>query len=362
MKQLKVVQITETFATGVYTYLKDLSDVLDEIEGIDNTIIYSGKRKGTPQNTITKSTRLIQLYMSNEISIIKDIKSSFNLYRLLLGINPDIIHVHSSKAGFIGRLVSIFLGKNLKILYTPHGFSFLRKDIPKTKQKLFFFIERFISLISKSTIIACGDTELEYAKKLSKRVYLIRNGINFNGLPTYMDHAPNDRLTIGILSRITYARNPEFFNQIALEFPEFDFLWIGDGELRNEITAPNIKVTGWFTEKQDGYDNLKRLDIYLQTSLWEGLPISVLEAMALRKPVIASNVIGNKDAVKHGVTGFLYNDFSEACSYLKMLANDKDLRLSLGKEGYELSKLKFDVNENFRKLADYYFESLEPGK
>lgn len=354
MKKLRVLHITEPFATGVYTYLEDLSEIIQEHHEIENTIVYSANRKGTPKIDLLNKTKLIELDMSPEINFKKDFKSAIKLYKLIQGIQPDVIHLHSSKAGVLGRIVSIFYKKKHFLLYTAHGFSFLRKDISKIKRFFFFNLELCTSKLSKVTIIACGDTELEYSKKLSKRTCLVRNGINFKYSDRFNKKPSANKITIGILSRITAARNPEFFNRIALTFPDLNFVWIGDGEMKSLITSPNIKVTGWFTKKEDGLNHLNDLDIYLQTSLWEGLPIAVLEAMSFKKPVIASNVVGNKDAIKHGETGFLYNNFEDACSYIKLLVKDRELRNSMGVAGYERCRNLFDVSKNFKSLIDIY--------
>jgi glycosyltransferase involved in cell wall biosynthesis len=83
------------------------------------------------------------------------------------------------------------------------------------------------------------------AKHLGKSE-MIRNGIDISAIENYSQAIDNPKLTIGIAGRITAARNPRQFNAIALQFPDYQFVWIGDGEERNQITASNIKITGWF--------------------------------------------------------------------------------------------------------------------
>ena len=97
------------------------------------------------------------------------------------------------------------------------------------------------------------------------------------------------------------------------------------------------------------------IDVYLQTSLWEGLPIAVLEAMAFKKPVLATNVIGNKDVVLHGETGYLFDDEEELGGYIKLLLNESH-RLSLGKRGLARVERYFDSNKNFKGLEEIYLK------
>ncbi len=354
MNQLKVVHITETFVTGVYSYIKDLSLELDKKNYLTNTIIFSNKREGRLNEPLPQSIQLLELDMVREINFKEDYLSFIKLLKLLKKIKPDVVHLHSSKAGFLGRLCCVFLKDKPKVFYTPHGFSFLRTDISKLKKFAFFSLEKMISLFSDSTIIACGDTEFMYAKKIGNS-FLVRNGVDFENITAhYLPYQENEIITIGILGRISFPRNPELFNKIALCFPDLRFLWIGGGELEDKLTAPNIEVTGWFAEKEQGFKYLNKVDIYIQTSLWEGLPIAVLEAMAFKKPIVASNVIGNKDAVVHDETGFLFNNFNEACFYINKLIINKDIRTKFGNKGFERCKTYFNTNQNFRELIDYY--------
>lgn len=353
-EKIRVVHITETFVTGIYSYIKDISISMDNDDRFENIVIYSDNREGRINESFPQKTRLIKLDMGREINFKQDKKSSFELHKLLTELKPDVLHLHSSKAGFLGRFVAVFLKKKPKVYYTANGFSFLRTDISKTKQRFYYFLEKVIAKFSNSITIGCGDTEYEHAKKLGKAV-LVRNGVDVTNLQKFVKPQLNaTKLTVGILGRISAQRNPTFFNDLAFAFKDINFLWIGGGELQADLTAPNIKVTGWFTDKQEGYDFLNVVDIYLQTSLWEGLPIAVLEAMAFEKPVIASNVIGNKDAVVHGVTGYLFNNFEEACDQINKLKDDSNLRENMGQLGYKRCAELFDTNKNFKTMLELY--------
>jgi glycosyltransferase involved in cell wall biosynthesis len=101
------------------------------------------------------------------------------------------------------------------------------------------------------------------------------------------------------------------------------------------------------------YEQINALDIYLQTSLWEGLPIAVLEAMALMKPVIATKINGNKDTVIPNETGFLYQEMSELTAYFKTL-EDPLTRVKFGTKALYRCKDLFDTNKNFTALEKVY--------
>lgn len=356
---LKVVHIIEALGGGVYTYFRDLSTYFgdDEInKSTQTTIIYSGNRKEIDPDKIksefSNGTDLVEINMVREFSPIQDIRSVYKLAKELKRINPDVIHLHSSKAGVLGRFAYFFLFKKKKLFYTPHGYSFLRTNISKLERNIYWTIEKVCQFFFSATIIPCGDTEYEISKKIGTSK-LIRNGIDLTTFNKQSNPHENKTLTIGIMGRITFQKNPQLLNQIAVKFPDFNFIWIGDGDLRSLITAPNIRVTGWILDRKTVLTELNNIDIFMQISLWEGLPIAVLEAMALQKPVIATNIIGNKDAVLHNKTGFLFDDISELDQYFEIF-KDPTTRKTFGENAYSRCHDLFDKDKNFKELLAVY--------
>ena len=133
-----------------------------------------------------------------------------------------------------------------------------------------------------------------------------------------MDHQTNfNYLKIATLGRISLQKNPVMFNRIAEAFPNIDFIWIGDGELKGKLTAPNIKVIGWVDNKT-ALNYLTAADIFLLTSLWEGLPMALLEAMYMKKICIVSDVVGNRDVIHDGQNGYICSSVSD---YVKIINN-----------------------------------------
>lgn len=360
MEKLKILHISETFIGGVYTYLKQLSQHSENDGHFKTYIIYSADREETNEkgifNDFPEGTELIRIDMTREISPFRDLKSLFKIIALLRKINPDVIHLHSSKAGVLGRVARFFLFKKKVLFYSPHGYSFLRTDISAAKKKLYWMIEKNFQSIFKGETIACGDTEYQIANTIDKS-HLVRNGIDIEEVHRSFAENKNNVLTIGIVGRITFARNPVLFNQIALRFPDYQFIWVGDGELIHQLTAPNIRITGWLADRKKLLREINNLDIYIQTSLWEGLPISVLEAMALQKPVLATNVIGNKDLVSPGETGYIFDNIHELDAYFEILKDEKK-RALFGLNALEKCHLLFDVNKNFENLFSIYKRSI----
>jgi glycosyltransferase involved in cell wall biosynthesis len=243
---------------------------------------------------------------------------------------------------------------NARVYYTPNGYSFLREDISANKQKLFKFIELSISKLFGGTTIACGDTEHEFAKTLGKSI-MVRNGIDLEELKLIKTKSSNTLNSIVTLGRISPQKNPELFNQLAKKFPDINFIWIGDGELKHLLTANNIKITGWLDRKQ-ALLLLADHDVYIQTSLWEGLPFTIIEAMALQKPIIATNVIGNKDAVEHQKNGFLCDALIDFENAIQELLGNPSLLHQFAQESKAIAHQKFDRDKNFKKLVKIYLD------
>ena len=164
--------------------------------------------------------------------------------------------------------------------------------------------------------ISCSKGEHMESLKLTSHAVYVDNGINMEEIQQIIESIErgSQPFTVFTAGRICYQKNPELFNQIAEAMPAVRFLWIGDGSMRKELRSPNIEITGWMTREQ-AMRHMAEGDVFILTSRWEGLPISLLEAMYLKKPCIVSNVIGNQDVISNGENGFVCQtaeDFVEA--------------------------------------------------
>lgn len=324
-KKKKVLHIVEAFGGGVFTVLNDL------INGISNDydiVIAYSLRPQTPMNFkefFDKNVKFIEVKnFTRSINLKKDIKALKEVKEIIKEEKPDIIHLHSSKAGILGRLA--VNGNKIKMFYNPHGFSFLKKDDSKLKRMIYWLIEKVTALFNrKCTIVGCSKGEYEEAKKLNKNSVCINNGIDIDKLKQETQNLSEkkidyDNLKICTVGRISFQKNPKMFNEIAKNFPNIKFTWIGDGELKDNLTEPNIEITGWKT-REEVLQILNNNDIFLLTSLWEGLPISLLEAMYLKKVCIVSNVVGNRDVIVDGQNGFVAQNLKEFNQKISNISN-----------------------------------------
>lgn len=323
----KILYIVEAMGGGVFTYIVDLANEL--VDTYDMYIAYA-VRKQTPSNYkdyFDKRIHLIEVKnFARAINATKDIATFFEIRKIAKEIKPDIIHLHSSKAGALGRFA--FSGKRVPLFYTPHGYSFLMQNSSEARRKIYKGIE-FVCGKRNCTTISCSKGEHSESLKLNKQAVYVNNGINMEQLQKLIDElgdAKQHPFTVFTLGRICYQKNPALFNKIALAMPDVRFLWIGDGELRSELTAPNITITGW-TERKEALKYSASGDVFVLTSLWEGLPISLLEAMYMKKVCVVSNVIGNRDVIKNGTNGFVCNSVDEYVRTIKCAKNNDMSRL-----------------------------------
>ncbi len=356
MAKKKVLHIVEAFGGGVFTVLCDLINGLsDEYEIV---IAYS-LRPQTPKDFkkyFNENVKFIEVKnFTRSINLKKDLKALKEIRNIVKEEKPDVVHLHSSKAGILGRLG--IHGKKIKKFYNPHGFSFLKLDDSRLKRFIYKMIEKGAAIVNpRCTIVGCSKGEYEEAKKLNKNSVCINNGINIEKLEQETKKLTEkkidyDNLKICTVGRIGFQKNPKLFNEIAQNFPNLQFTWIGDGELRNELTSPNIKITGW-KERKEVLQELNNNDIFLLTSLWEGLPISLLEAMYMKKICIVSNVIGNRDVIKNQKNGYVCDGKEEFIYNLKNINEDKTSNLITN--AYDELINEYDEKKMIKKYKELY--------
>lgn len=352
MGKKKILHIVESFGSGVFSFLVDLVNNTDEEYEI---VIAYGKRIETLDNFkdyFNNRIKFIEIVnFTRNINLLKDLKAFFEIKRIIKSINPDIIHLHSSKAGFLGRFA--VNGRKVKMLYNPHGFSFLMKNSSKIKRLIYWLLEK-IGAQRKCTVVGCSYGEYEEALKLTKDAICINNGINIEIIDNKFKEFNKSKIDYNNLKvctsgRIGFQKNPKWFNSIAKKNPHIEFTWIGDGELKNELNAPNISVTGW-KSRDEVLELVNNNDIFILTSLWEGLPISLLEAMYLKKVCLVSNCIGNKDVIEHNKNGFIINEenFEEIIKNI-----DEKTYKKISQDAHRDVREKYSVKvmvDNYRKV------------
>lgn len=315
----KILMVCEAFGGGVFTYVSQLcNDMVDDFEVY---LAYS-IRPQTPKNYkefLNKRVHLIEVKnfnakgltnISNDLKVIKELRA------IEEKVKPDIIHLHSSVAGGIGRLA--FKGKNNTVVYTPHGYAHILMG-SGMKCKMYGVMEAILGTISNAITLTCCESEDKVAKSLTKRTAYIETGVNLADLSASLDGiepVKNEKFTVFTLGRACVQKQPQLFNQIAELVPEARFVWIGNGELENELTAPNMEVTGWKPRKE-ALAMAKGADAFILCSLGEAIAMSLIENMYIKKLILVSNVMGNKSVIHDGVNGYVCDKAEDYAKRIK---------------------------------------------
>lgn len=315
MNKPKLLHVVESFGGGVFTFLADLSNAL--CDRYDITIAYT-LRPQTPKHFeryFDGRIRFVPLRFFKRSIGPHDLKAWRELRGLIREEKPDLIHLHSSKAGFIGRFA--VNGRKIPVFYTPHGYSFLMRDVSRKKRQAYHLIEK-IGGLRRCTTVCVSAGEGEAARGVARDIRVINNGVSMKTLNPYLNRAGDCR-TVATIGRICPQKAPDLFHEIALLLPEFSFVWIGDGEQRGLLTAENIRVTGWL-KRDEALAELSACGIFLLPSRWEGLPISLLEAMYLKKRCVVSDCVGNRDVIESGRNGVIAHTPEEYAAAIRDMA------------------------------------------
>lgn len=304
MAKKKILMVCEAFGGGVFTYVSQLCN--DMVDDFDVYLAYS-LRPQTPKNYksfLDERVHLIEVKnFGNLLNVGSDIKVIKELHRIEDDIKPDIIHLHSSIAGGIGRIA--FKGKNNTVLYTPHGYAYILMGRNR-KTFVYEIMEKILGETNAVTLTCC-ESEDAVAKTLGKRTAYIETGVNLEDLSEALDAIKpvhNEKFTVFTLGRVCTQKQPALFNRIAELVPEAQFVWIGNGELENELTASNMEVTGWKARKE-ALAMAKGADAYVLCSYGEAIAMSLIENMFMKKLCLVSNTMGNKSVIKDGYNGYL---------------------------------------------------------
>lgn len=352
----KILHIVEAMGGGVFTYIVELANGLSD--EYDVTIAF-GIRKETPENYqeyFNKNVNLVRVKsFSRSVNPLKDFKAYLELRKIVKKVKPNIVHLHSSKAGAVGRL--FLRSKKYKMFYTPHGYSFLMEDVSPIKKWIYKTIEWWCGR-SRCLTVACGKGEWEASNKVTRKSTYISNGVNMKKIDEIMKTpeltGKNHPFTVYTLGRINYQKNPEMFNEIAKRMPDVRFMWIGEGDMRECLTSENIFVTGWAKSDQ-ALEIAKSGDAFILPSRWEGLPLALLEAMYMKKPCVVSNVVGNRDMVMDGVTGYICNTPDEFVDAINKIREGNNSRII--KKAYQQIVSHYNsawLCEKYRELYKEY--------
>jgi glycosyltransferase involved in cell wall biosynthesis len=315
--------------------------------------------------------------MVREINPLKDFVTLMKLTAIIKKYRYDIVHVHGSKAGAIGRLAAA-IARVPVILYTVHGWG-LKAGIFASRV-VFRSIERAVShLTTKILFQTQSDMDEAYVHKIGsrKQYVLIGNGIDLEAFLNYnrersrvvrRELGITNRKVVGTVGRVSEQKNPIGFIKIATQVlkqrQDVVFIFIGGGELlhsmRDKVRQAGLSKNILFIGPRDDVAEIVAdFDIFILPSLWEGMPRSVIEAMVLSKPVVVHDIGGIHEIVQDNDNGFIipvdqHREFAERILHL---LRDENLCMSVGREARKTAK-RYDFNKVIRKTESIYTELM----
>jgi glycosyltransferase involved in cell wall biosynthesis len=363
---MRYLIIVEATATGTLSMISALANMLIN-KNIEVFIIYS-IRDETPKDILNYFDQRVQFINIQMNSAINKIKSIFLIRNKTKRICPNLIHLHSSFAGFIGR-IALFFTKYV-ILYSPHCISFQRKDIGILKRYTYVFFENIANILKTSTYIACSDSEAKNVKKYVKNsdVRVVENILDDEVLQYIQKTKTNENclwsskrdINIVCVGQIRRQKDPASFAYISKCTNEmfsnniknsFNFIWIGDGDdyYKRTLEESGVYVTGWIS-KTEVLSHLLDADIYLSTSKWEGMPISVMEALAAGCICVCSSCDGNTDIIEDRSNGFLFTDNQQAIDIIVDIINNYESYLAIANNAASSAYKRFQKGKYIEEI------------
>jgi glycosyltransferase involved in cell wall biosynthesis len=353
---MKIVQVLESSATGTLSMVCLIANRLAR-EGHDVHVIYS-MRPDTPAELVSMFhekvvLQHIQMKGVHVFSVLRQLRNE------LKRLKPDVVHLHSSFAGFLGRVATLFSLQQTPFFYSPHCISFMRTDVPLIKKLAFAGLE-WLACARRCLYVACSESERDAVRAyLRQPVVVIENAV----AEVRARRGGGERKAAAEFHYVATAggirpqKNPLLFAEIARRCrgTRMRFLWVGDGDesFKRELRDSGVEVTGWLG-RAEVMSRIRDADLYLSTSSWEGMPVSVIEAMMLGRPVVVSACAGNIDVVRHMRTGVVYKNADDAVAMLTWLFDDGESRDSIAARASDEAHNRFGEDRFFRQLTAMY--------
>jgi len=366
-KKIKVLHVVHLVG-GVEICVRQIA------KNIDNSSInlivacQNLKNKNFIKDNTNNHIKTYYLPIVREISPIRDIISVLLLIKILYLEKPDAVHVHSAKAGVIGRVANIFFKKPL--LYTPHAFSYLsaRKQF---KKKFFLFIEkilRFRHVLLLATSESEKDRAIDEVGYENNQTVVLDNAINPIQTNTTNSSKVNHKEYICSLGRPSYQKNTEMllnvFEELSKRFHKLHLYIVGAGEYSPELIkvkeiiatkkiTDRVTIIPWIT-RVEAMTVLKFSKLYVSTSIYEGMPYAVIEALYLQKAMVLTNCDGNKDLIQDNFSGFLVKSKKEMINKISLLLKDDTKRKQFEANAHKEYLKRHQIETYIQKLTKIY--------
>jgi glycosyltransferase involved in cell wall biosynthesis len=318
---------------------------------------------------------LIMDSLVREVDPARDLLAFLQLVKIFLAEKPSVVHTHSSKAGILGRVAARLAGVPV-VIHTFHGFGFHDYQRPFVKG-FYAFLERVCALFASALVFVSKANE-DYARRHrigdAARYHLIRSGVRLGDYPAKVADKGKRKAELGFgmhkplvisVGNLKPQKNPADFvalaERVCAKRPDTEFLFIGDGPLRQRLEfqlvakglSGRVRLAGW---RRDTAELLALGDIFVLTSLWEGLPRALVEALRSGLPAVCYATDGVTDLLKDGVNGFVVppRNVTALSEKVLTLLEDAKLRQALSAMAADSVGPEFDIDHMVRAQERLY--------
>lgn len=325
-------------------------------------------------DTVEKNIKAIRIAgFGRRVSLVGDVKAFISLVKAIREFKPNVIHTHTAKAGFLGRIASIVSLQTSIRVHTFHG-HLLHGYFGRFKLSLIISAEKLLAIFTDE-LLAVGDRVrqdlLQVGIGTKEKFHLMPPGLSINSVPAKSESQDyfglsKGKLQCAFIGRVTQIKRPDRFLDVVSEIKkrgvDLDFFIAGDGDLLNKcrerIVRDNLPVVllGWQSNIEKV---LSASDIVVLTSDNEGTPLSLIQAGMAGLPVVTTNVGSVPEVVLNGVTGIVTSlDVKEIADSLEMLVNNKSLRDQLGTAAQNFTLANFGIQRLVRDHEELYKKLL----
>lgn len=305
--------------------------------------------------------------LRRDVALGADARSLKHLSTRISQLQSDIISIHSSKAGLLGRIACKRLGQ--RCIFTAHGWVFT-DGVPMARRALYRMCEKVVSGWA-NRIITVSDKDHSLGLDLgipASQLARIHNGVKDVTSKRQKARSPAQKLRVVMVARFDKQKDQPLLLKALREVPEVDATFVGDGPLLEETksmasslgVSDRTRFQGYRSAVQQEFDDA---DVFVLCSNWEGFPRTSLEAMRASLPVVVSDVGGAKEAVVEGQTGFCIprGDLEALIHRLRLLLRYPELRVKMGEEGRKRFLAEFTFDRMYRQTVQVYDEVVGVG-
>jgi glycosyltransferase involved in cell wall biosynthesis len=370
---IKILYVLEATSGGTQKHVIDIAKKIDKSEYQIDIIYSTNRNKNFIEVSNGTFNRMYGLPIRRGASF-TDIVNIWRIHKIIKQNGYDIIHCHSTKAGFVGRLAAS-LSRHKNIIYSPHGFMFCDTRI-KLRRYSYYLLEKYLGFLTQKIIAVSGserELALNYNIVPDRKIITINNSVDpseyedynyLNGVPEKLNDNRSE-ISLGTVGRLYYQKDPltliRSFKIVNDKFPNTKLILVGDGPLENDCIQlvkelkleAKVRLEGYQRDSRSYY---KKFDIFVLSSHYEGMPYALLEAMSMGIPAVGTDVVGIKDLVVHGETGYLVpeEDFEAFAGAIIKLIENPEYLIKYSLNAKNRARQNFNFKDGIKEYQNFY--------